>query len=221
MWVLGRVNDGRIEFLDDLFLQSHKKCNRKDLHPEKTLRRSSLQSTLSSEEQTGRRITQQIHPSSLAVKRKDETSANKAVFSSLQFTCRLSHLCQIPQHPFPWACGAVIYWNASPANFITTAARSAIPREGQSLESLTGDLNTAQNVCGAYYYRDAESWGCRCYGSDSIWCVTYFHSWCEAKDRLNVNEVMPNMAESEREETWKTVFVNPLLSFLYATLGED
>lgn len=82
-------------------------CTYKELHPESTLDRSWLRSTLSSEEQTGRRlldsdlgsrrITQRIHPSSHAVKRKDETSANKAIFSSLQFSCAVYSISkQIP-----------------------------------------------------------------------------------------------------------------------------
>lgn len=92
-------------------------CTHMELHPESTLGQSWLRSTLSSEEQTGRRlldsdlgsrrITQQIHPSSHAVKRKDETSANKAIFSSLQFSCAVYSVSTRFPTPFPmslWGC---------------------------------------------------------------------------------------------------------------------
>lgn len=212
-------------------IPSNPDCTHKELHPESTLSRSWLQSTLSSEKQTGRslldsdlgsrRITQQIHPSSCAVERKDETSANEAVFSSLQFSCAVYSISA--RFPNTLSHEPVGLWSIGmPTQPISLPLRPGLefPERARAWkvwqETWTRPRMYAEPVIIEMLNRvDADVMGATEF---SVW----FFSTAGAKPKTSWMLIKPcktwqRVRERGSEETWKTVFVIPLLSFHHAT----
>lgn len=206
-------------------------CTHKELHPESTLGLSWLQSTLSSEKQTGRslldrdlgsrRITKQIHPSSRAVKRKDETSANEAVFSSLQFSCAVYSISA--RFPNTLSHEPVGLWSIGmPTQPISLPLRPVLefPERARAWkvwqETWMWPRMYAEPVIIEMLNRvDADVMRATEF---SVW----FFSTAGAKPKTSWMLIKPyktwqRVSERGSEETWKTVFVIPLLSFHHAT----